>query len=132
MLTHLFCNSVFLMFNTYLTVVNKFLFPFLFLMNMILWIHLHIYSVVSIRINHLCILMIVCLFVCLRFYFPLENFSVIWRCHHYRWRNTNFDLYLALMAIKQWGFFKVPHLLWHRVHSHQLRSIWQWSCHYLV
>ena len=24
-----------------------------------------------------------------------------------------FDLYLALVAIEQWGFFSVPHLLWH-------------------
>ena len=28
-------------------------------------------------------------------------------------RATNFDLYSALMAIEQWGFFSVPHLLWH-------------------
>ena len=36
--------------------------------------------------------------------------------HHYmyRWSTANFDLCLALMAIEQWGFFSVPHLLWHR------------------
>ena len=43
---------------------------------------------------------------------PLENFSLKWRRHHYRWRAANFDLYSALMAIEQWGFFCVPHLLW--------------------
>ena len=32
---------------------------------------------------------------------------------HYWWRAANFDLCLALMAIEQWGFFSVPHLLWH-------------------
>ena len=37
---------------------------------------------------------------------PLQNFN------HYRWKATNFDLHLALTAIKQWGFFSVPHLLW--------------------
>ena len=44
---------------------------------------------------------------------PLENFSLMWRRHHYRWRAAHFDLYSALMAIEQWGFFSVPHLLWH-------------------
>ena len=40
-------------------------------------------------------------------------FSLIWRRHHYRWRAAKFDQYSALMAIKQLGFFSVPHLLWH-------------------
>ena len=44
---------------------------------------------------------------------PLENFSFIWRRHHYRWRAANFDLYSALMVIEQCGFFSVPHLLRH-------------------
>ena len=45
-----------------------------------------------------------------------RNFSFIWRCHHYRWRSAKFDLCSTLMAIEQWGFFSVPHLLedpWH-------------------
>ena len=42
-----------------------------------------------------------------------SRFSLIWRCHHYRWRAANFDLCSALMTIEQWGFFGVPHLLWH-------------------
>ena len=54
-----------------------------------------------------------CLFVCLLFFVPLENFSLIWRSHHCRWRAANFDLCSALMAIEQWGFFSVPYLLWH-------------------
>ena len=33
------------------------------------------------------------------------------RRHH--WRVANFDLCSALMAIEQWVFFGVPHLLWH-------------------
>ena len=37
----------------------------------------------------------------------------IWRRHHYRWRAANFDLCSALMAIEQWGFLSVPHLLWY-------------------
>ena len=55
-----------------------------------------------------------CSFVCLEFIVPLENFSLIWRRHHYRWVATKFDLCSVLMAIKQWGFFSVTHLLlWH-------------------
>ena len=53
------------------------------------------------------------LFVCLGFFVPLENFSLILRRHHYRRRAANFDLCSALMTIEQWGFFSVPHLLWH-------------------
>ena len=54
---------------------------------------------------------------------PLENFSLIWRLHHYRWRAVNFYLCSALMATEQWGFFYVPHLLWHgaSVYSSHLR-----------
>ena len=48
--------------------------------------------------------------VCLGFYVPLESFSLVRRCLHYRWRASNFDLYYALMAIEQWGFFSMPHL----------------------
>ena len=44
-----------------------------------------------------------------RFFAPLETFSLIWRRH----RATNFYVYSALVAIEQWGFFNVPHLLWH-------------------
>ena len=47
------------------------------------------------------------------FIFPLENFSLIWRRHHYLWRAANFNLCSALIAIEQWEFFSVPHLLWH-------------------
>ena len=56
---------------------------------------------------------IVCLFICLGYFVPLENFSYIWRLHHCRWRAANFDLCPALMVIEQWEFFSVPHLLWH-------------------
>ena len=52
--------------------------------------------------------------LCLEFSGPLENFSLIWRCHHCQWRVSNFDLRPALMAIEQWEFLSMPHLLWHR------------------
>ena len=50
----------------------------------------------------------VCLFVCLGFYYPAREF--IWRRHHCRWRDANFDLCSALMANEQWEFFSIPHL----------------------
>ena len=54
-------------------------------------------------------------FNCLVFEFlvPLENFSLIWRGHRCRWRAVNFDRCSALLAIEQWGFFSVAHILWH-------------------
>ena len=65
-----------------------------------------------------------CLFVCLEFLVPLENFSLVWRRHHCQWRAANFDLCSALMAIEQWGFFSLPHLLWHgtTVYNGRLRG----------
>ena len=30
-------------------------------------------------------------------------------------KGWNIDLYSALMAIEYWGFFNVPHLLWHKI-----------------
>ena len=80
--------------------------------------------------------------VIFEFFVPLENFLLIWRRHHCRWRAACFNLCSAPMAIEQWGFFSVPHLLEHGLpflivtsedpwHSHLLRSVWQWSCHYL-
>ena len=58
------------------------------------------------------------LFVCL----GLSSHSRIFQ--HYLWRVANFDLCSALMAIEQWRFFSVPHLLWHgvSVYNGYLRS----------
>ena len=50
-----------------------------------------------------------------------------------------FDLCSALIAILQWGFFSMPHLLWHGAsiyyghlwHSHLFLIVWQWSCNCL-
>ena len=77
----------------------------------------------------------------MEFVILLENFSLIWRRHHYRWRATNFDLCLALISIEQWGFVNChtycdtvhPFIMvisedpWH---SLLMPSVWQWSCHY--
>ena len=51
------------------------------------------------------------MFVCLGFFFPLENFSLIWGRHHCRWRAANFELCLALMTVSV-RFLSVQHLLW--------------------
>ena len=56
----------------------------------------------------------VCLFVCLLGVFrPIWEISLIWRRHHYWWRAANFVICSALMAIEQWGFLRVLHLLLH-------------------
>ena len=52
-------------------------------------------------------------FLSVEFIVPLENFSLIQRCHHCRRRPAKFDLCSAVMAIEEWGFFYVPQLLWH-------------------
>ena len=53
------------------------------------------------------------MFICLGLFVQIKIFLLIWRRHHDRWRAANFDLCTALMVIEQWGFFRVPHLLWH-------------------
>ena len=67
------------------------------------------------------------------FYVPLKNFSLIWRRHHYRWRASNFDLCLAFMAIDQWEFFIVAHVLWHGAsvyngHLRDTHTYWRVFC----
>ena len=69
-------------------------------------------SSVTVRTTDYTIFQRQCLFVCLVFFVPLENFSLIERRHHDRWRAANFDIRSALMVTEQWGFFSVPHLLW--------------------
>ena len=79
------------------------------------------------------------------YFVPLENFSLIWRCKHYRWRATNFHVCTALMTVEQWSFFNVPHLLWQgpTLYNGNLPgpvtlpfvaerlAVEQWSCQYL-
>ena len=57
----------------------------------------------------LSIVLFVCffLFVCLWIYDPLEDFSLIWIRHHYRWRASTLDHYSTLIAIEQREFFSV-------------------------
>ena len=56
------------------------------------------------------------LFCFVWFFVPLEKFPLIWRRRqHCLWSAENFDFCSAPMAVKQWGFFSVPHLLWHGV-----------------
>jgi hypothetical protein len=35
----------------------------------------------------------------LRFYVPLKNFSLIWKCHHCRWRAVKFRLMLGTQGL---------------------------------
>ena len=85
----------------------------------------------------------VSLFVCLEFSVPLENFSLIWRRHHCRWR-----LQILTYARHSWPMSSEGSLTCHTHcdtglsfimvisedpwHSHLLPSVWQWSCHYLL
>ena len=74
---------------------------------------------------------IACLLVCLGFFVPLENFSLIWRRHHYRWRTVNFDLCSTLMTIEQRATPFIMVICEDPWHLHLLPRVWQWNCHYL-
>ena len=63
-----------------------------------------------------CAILVVFCFVCLEFFVPLENFSLIWRRHHYRWRSAKFDQCSALM-------------IWYDMHSWPLSSEGSLACH---
>ena len=81
------------------------------------------------------------LFVCLEFFVTLENVSLIWRRHHYRWRAANFDLCsvwplsskgsLACDTFCDTGHSFIMVILEDPWHSHLLPSVWKWSCHYM-
>ena len=64
--------------------------------------------------------------ICLFVFCCSKIFSLIWRHHHYCCRAANFYLFSALMAIEQWRFFSVPHLLWHgaSVYNGHIREPW--------
>ena len=69
-----------------------------------------------------------CQFVCFfwnSFSSHWRIFSLIWKYNHCRWRTANFYLCSALMVIEHWGFFNVPHLLWHgaSVYNGNLRPV---------
>ena len=84
----------------------------------------------------------VCLFVYLEFIKPLENFSLIWRRHHCRWR-AEILTYLrhswplssegSLTCHTHWdtGLPFIMVISEHPWHSHLLLSVWQCSYHYL-
>ena len=83
-----------------------------------------------------------CLFACVEFIVPLENFSLIWRRHHCRWK-----LQILICARHSWPLSSEGSLTCHTYcdtglpfikvfsedpwHSNLLSSVWQWSCHYL-
>ena len=81
-----------------------------------------------------------CLF--LELIVPLENFSLIWRRHHYRWKAANLTYTWHSWPLSSEGSLAChiycdkggPFIMvisedsWH---SHLLPSVWQWSCHNL-
>ena len=71
--------------------------------------------IIRLRSSRTTIQLLISLFGCLGFFVPLENFSLIWKRHHYWWMSANFGLCSALMAIEQCGFFSVLHLMWHDI-----------------
>ena len=84
----------------------------------LLWHRTSVNMIISEGWSHLVTFMTSqCLFVCLFDWGLLSCsrfFSLIWRRHHYRWRAAKIDLCSTFMSTEQWGFFSVPHLLWHR------------------
>ena len=96
----------------------------------------------SVLLKSRCREKLVCLFW--GFFVNFENCkcSLTRRRQKYRWRDANLNIYSALVAIEQWGFIRMPHLLWYLIsvymvisedpwHPHLLPSVWQWSYHYL-
>ena len=56
---------------------------------------------------------IVSFFCCLGFIVPLEEFFAHMETSTLPAQGCEFYLFSALMAIEHWGFFSVPHLVWH-------------------
>ena len=71
-----------------------------------------IFVVNSTKTNKRSFSLIICLFVCL-FVLGFLSHSRIFHSYGDITMAANFDLCSALMVIEQWGFFCVPHLLWH-------------------
>ena len=85
---------------------------------------------------------LVILIVCLRLIVPLENFSLVWRRHQYRWRAA-YLIYARHLWLLRSEYFLACHNYCDTGHpfimvisedpwySHLLPCVWQWSCHYL-
>ena len=58
--------------------------------------------------NKVFVCLLICLFIVV--YHPHKNFHLHWDITITSERGSNLVLYLALMTIKQWGFFGVPHV----------------------
>ena len=75
---------------------------------------------------------ILLMFVFWGFIVPFENFSLIWKRHHHRWRAA-----ILTCARHLWPLSSEGSLVFKLVisedpwHSHLLPSVWLWSCHYL-
>ena len=73
----------------------------------------------------------VCLFVCMLFFIPLEDCSLMWK-YFCQWGAANLDLSSTIAAIAKWEFFNVPQSLGSRSNDMlHLPKIWQWKCLYL-
>ena len=83
--------------------------------------------------------LLVIMFVCLGYFVPLVNFSLILKCHHCRWSLT----YARHSWLLSWEGSLGCHTYCDTGHpfitvfsedpwqSHLLPNIWQWSCHNL-
>ena len=57
------------------------------------------------------------------FFLPLENFSLIWRRHHYRSRSTNFYLYPAVWPLSSDGSLTcLTHCVTGAIYTYSLAS----------
>ena len=57
---------------------------------------------------------------------PLENFSLIWRCHHYRWWPLSSEGFLACNTFCDTGHPFIMVILEDPWHAHLLPSAWKW------
>ena len=68
------------------------------------------------------------------FSIPLENCSLIWRRHRYRWRAANFDICSGFLTNHTYLDTDLPfhndHLRGSVAFALILPKVWQWSCHY--
>ena len=69
----------------------------------------HGYTIIRRSFKFLSVFIYSWLMICL----TLKNFSLIWRCHDYRWRAAKLKPMLGAQGLEQIGIFIMPHLLWH-------------------
>ena len=103
-----------------------------FSINFVIYEPLFFYSVMASKLNLMSFTLYMFASVCLKFFVSLYNFSSILEMSSLQVTACNVDICSALMAIEQWEFVIVPHLMWHGASVYNGHLRWSMTLTYIA